>query len=311
MDLASTRTLAVLSSALCCASLLCVVSLAVILTHWHDALDACVQADCGCLLYARAATSSYSFTGSDVSLCWFSGAAPLPGLVLALSLAAWYGYRGFVRTPAHMRRAVALVRGADGSGVRLLVHPGRAASSSASSSSPPRSSVVLPAAAARAPSARRLARHAVYFTSLGVVCLLFGLLAVSHVAVLTDGFLVACREYRHAVLKTLKASGNLALLVNDRLTCPVIFDFLDYMKPDVREDFQGKDHWFPGQRRLTTVNSGAALVISLLAAYSTVVLWFALVVKLGRLARQAGRLSAETLKARQTRTQLAMHCTDL
>ncbi|KAK3931607.1 Lysine-specific histone demethylase 1A [Frankliniella fusca] len=308
MDLSSTRTLAALSSALCCSSLLCVVTLAVILSHWHDALDGCTLADCGCLLYARAATSSFAYTGSDVSLCWFSGAAPLPGLAVAVSLAAWYGYRGWVRPgPASgQRRAMQVVRGADGSGVRLMVQP-------RGPGAPPPS---LPAAPH--PHARRLVKSAALYTVLfslmtvqGVLCLLLALFAVSHAAVLTDGFLVACREYRHAVLKTLRASGNLAELVNDRLTCPVIFDFLDYMKPDVREAFQGDNHWFPGQRKLTTVNTGAALVISLLAAYSNAALWGAMTVKFGRLAQQAARLSSATARARQSRTQLAMHCTDL
>ncbi|XP_034244552.1 uncharacterized protein LOC117647122 [Thrips palmi] len=296
MDLEATRSVAVLSSALCCASLLTVVSLAVILTHWHDALDACAHADCGCLLYARVSTSSYAIQGSDVSLCWFSGAAPLPGLVFALSLAAWYGYRGFVRVPASERRAVTDLRGADGSAVRLVSRGG------------PALQVRGPEDTARL--TERIARAAAFTIMQGVACLLLGLLAVSHVAVLTDGFLTACREYRHAVLKTLRASGNLAQLVNDRLSCPVIFDFLDYMKPDAREVFQD-GHWFPGQRALATVNTSAALVISLVAAYSCMVLWFALAYKFGTIAQGAARRSKEAHKLRKFRARVASHCTDL
>lgn len=283
------RRVAVLAALLCTSSLLSVVALGVILAHWHDALDACVHADCGCLLYARVASSTYAITGSDVSLCWFGGTAPLPGLVVGLVLAAVYGYLGFVRTPRHRRRVMQVVRAADGSGARFLVPqalPTTPPASTGTSDGPG-----TPAATGAPPSPRTRTRTVLCVNVLvmqGAGCFLLGLVALSHAALLTDGILVTCREYRHAVLKTLSASGSLAELVNERLSCPVIFDFLDYMKPDVREINQG-NHWFPGQRRLTTVNTSAALVISLISAYATSLLWVVIAFKFGRMAQRATR----------------------
>jgi len=72
-------------------------------------------------------------------------------------------------------------------------------------------------------------------------------LLIGQVAILTHGFNVTCREYRKTIMKILDASGSLANMINSRMLCTTVLDFMDYTKPDFHKIY-GPDFWTPSGR---------------------------------------------------------------
>lgn len=89
-----------------------------------------------------------------------------------------------------------------------------------------------------------------------------------HAAMLTDGFLQSCRQYRNELLKHMRASGPMVLAVQGRLSCAAVFDFMDFLHPDVSFD----------RRRLDRINTAACLVLALIAAWMSVALWMGVLI---------------------------------
>lgn len=101
-----------------------------------------------------------------------------------------------------------------------------------------------------------------------------------HAAMLLDGFLQSCRQYRIELLKYMRASGPMVLAVQGRLSCTAVFDFMDYLHPDVSFD----------RRRIDRINTSACLVLALITAWLSVALWLGILVINGIQSRRSRHL---------------------
>lgn len=71
-----------------------IISLVTAWQHWTWTLDTCISVDCGCILYGINAFRT--FVGGDVRLCQFGSYALIPGILIALCLGGYHGYRCFI-----------------------------------------------------------------------------------------------------------------------------------------------------------------------------------------------------------------------
>lgn len=91
------------------------------------------------------------------------------------------------------------------------------------------------------------------------------LYTVVHAGMYLDGFLQSCRQYRNELIKYTFASGQMVAAVQGRITCSTVFDFMDYIHPDVSFE----------RRRIDRINTSACLILALISAFCGVVLWIA------------------------------------
>lgn len=89
-----------------------------------------------------------------------------------------------------------------------------------------------------------------------------------HASMLLDGFLYSCRQYRNELIKYIRASGPMVLAIQGRITCASVFDFMDYLHPDVSFD----------RRRVDRINTSVCLVLALITTWLSVILWIAVFV---------------------------------
>lgn len=89
-----------------------------------------------------------------------------------------------------------------------------------------------------------------------------------HAIMLLIGFLNSCRQYRTEMIKYMRAGGSVVAAIQGRVSCTAVFDFMDYIHPDFSFD----------RRRIDRINSSACLVLALITAWGTVVLWIAVFV---------------------------------
>lgn len=89
-----------------------------------------------------------------------------------------------------------------------------------------------------------------------------------HAAMLTQGFLQSCHQYRNELIKYTRASGPMVLAVQGRITCASVFDFMDFLHPDVSFD----------RRRIDRINTAACLVLALISVWISVALWIGVLV---------------------------------
>lgn len=100
---------------------------------------------------------------------------------------------------------------------------------------------------------------------LGSIICIFTLVYAS---MYTAGFVRTCNQYRQELVKYMHASGDLVAAIQGRISCAAVFDFMDYLHPDV--NFY--------RRRENRINTGAALHIAIITAWFCVVLWFIVIV---------------------------------
>lgn len=84
-----------------------------------------------------------------------------------------------------------------------------------------------------------------------------------HASMYMDGFLQSCRQYRNELIKYTHATGQMVAVLQGRLTCASVFDFMDYLHQDVSYD----------RRRVDRINTSVCLVLALISAWCSVVLW--------------------------------------
>lgn len=89
-----------------------------------------------------------------------------------------------------------------------------------------------------------------------------------HAAMLTQGFLQSCHQYRNELIKYTRASGPMVLAVQGRITCASVFDFMDFLHPDVSFD----------RRRIDRINTAACLVLALISVWISFALWIGVLV---------------------------------
>jgi len=89
-----------------------------------------------------------------------------------------------------------------------------------------------------------------------------------HAAMLTDGFLTTCKQYRTEIIKYVRASGNMVKAIQGRISCAAVYDFMDYLHEDISYE----------RRREDKINTAATLVIALITSWICVVLWIAVAI---------------------------------
>lgn len=113
-----------------------------------------------------------------------------------------------------------------------------------------------------------------------IAACLMTLYTLTHAAMALDGFLYACRQYRIELTKYMRATGALVESIQGRISCAAVFDFMDYIHPDVSYD----------RRRIDRINTPAALITGLIASWLCVALWAAIAFITIRQARRSRRV---------------------
>lgn len=86
-----------------------------------------------------------------------------------------------------------------------------------------------------------------------------------HAIMYLDGYLQSCRQYRNELIKYMHATGPVVGAVQGRLSCTAVFDFMDYLHPDVSFD----------RRRYDRIDTSWCVYLALLASCATFILWSA------------------------------------
>ncbi|KAL0280641.1 UNVERIFIED_CONTAM: hypothetical protein PYX00_001869 [Menopon gallinae] len=208
--------------------------------HWAYTLDRCTGQDCGCILYGRAYHDVFS--GGQTEYCQFVTFAQIPLLLITIVLICYHGVRAYI-TPRRRAKKAAW------RGNPLL------SGSRRKSDIDKNLRIVEPPSVAGIISliATSIIALAVLLTALGF---------------LIDGYIQSCNEYRRMLVRYLAASGRVAYVLNNRLICSSIFDFMDHLQPDRRRD---RNQIFDYTR--DRINTGLSLLLSIVSLSLNVILW--------------------------------------
>ncbi|XP_053980470.1 uncharacterized protein LOC128877308 [Hylaeus volcanicus] len=207
------------------------ISLVTVWQHWTWNLDVCISIDCSCILYGI--NTFRTFTGGEVKFCHFGVYGLVPAILIGLCLGGYHAYRCCIN------------RNFDGP-VRVYDNPRR------SLNDVPRTVVVRP-------KSRRPYRQwlAALFLAILMCCLSF-----AHAVITTGGYYKTCEQYRRRLIELLNSTGREAELIHDRLSCGAIFDFMDYLEPQLAD-------W----RRDKLVDTGIALQLAIIFTWLNVCAW--------------------------------------
>jgi hypothetical protein len=114
-----------------------------------------------------------------------------------------------------------------------------------------------------------------------------GILLIINAVTLTYGYYKTCGEYRRNLSTDSQITGQMAAVINGRLSCGAIFDFMDYLEP-VTRPFQRKEyvdynrpHEERDYERGPFINTGVSLQAAVGSAYINCVVWIAIFVNNG------------------------------
>jgi len=235
-------------------SLICSISTGIAWYHWKDVLDVCgtyqgrygqyEDPKCGCILHAYS-TATY-FTGGHLALCGWVTYGPLVPAFFCFLLGSFHMYR--ICCGVNPRRTeTRTVRNREG---ELTVITAKAEDAIEN---------VSP----------------YYWTPLGILATIMACYMLIHAAFFTDGYVRTCSQYRLEVSKYTQATGRLVEAIQGRLSCNAIFDFMDYIHPDVNYE----------KRRIDRINTSYALGLPLIATWVTILGWIIIAVIAFRQAR--------------------------
>lgn len=209
--------------------------------HWKDVLDTCgtyrtyEDPKCGCILHGKS-TATY-FTGGHIAICYWTTYGPLISVFLCFIFGCFHLYRVCcgVSPKRHETRTVRQRSG------DLVVMTSRS-EDSLDDISP------------------------YYWTPLGIMGVIMSIYMLVHASIYTDGYLTSCKQYRTELVKYMQATGPLVATIQGRLSCNAIFDFMDYIHPDVSYE----------KRRIDRINTPFALGIPFVATWMCVAGWIAI-----------------------------------
>lgn len=72
-----------------------------------------------------------------------------------------------------------------------------------------------------------------YWVPLGIIATFMSIYMLVHASIYTAGYEISCRQYRQEIVKYMQATGPVVQAIQGRLSCNAIFDFMDYIHPDV------------------------------------------------------------------------------
>ncbi|XP_068628859.1 uncharacterized protein [Battus philenor] len=216
-----------------------IVCIAVTYNHWRTTLDVCPggyfeNTNCGCIFYGIS-TSTY-FNGGHNSYCLYAIFAPLPILLYAIIMTLFHMYRVCINN-------IGQYEGEKSTTVEEIEGETIVVSSRARISQQ---------------------NDAVIYCWIPTSCIaaLFGIYNLVHAAIITDGFLKTCFQYRGYLVRQLRAAGDQVTAIHFRLGCQAIFDFMDYIQKDA-----------PNSRRGELIFTGVALQLAIIASWVSVCLW--------------------------------------
>ncbi|KAJ8733849.1 hypothetical protein PYW07_014400 [Mythimna separata] len=212
--------------------------------HWRTTLDVCPggyfeNTNCGCILYG-VSTFAY-FNGGRNAYCLYAVFAPLPVIVYAVVMALFHMYRVCINNIGQYE---------DEKSTTMEEIEGE--------------SIVVS-------TRTRVSRSndSVIYCWIPTSCIaaIFAVYSLVHAAILTDGFIKTCTQYRGYLVRELRATGDHATAIHFRLACQAIYDFMDYIQKDA-----------PNSRRGDFINTGVALQLAIITAWAAVGIWVAIVV---------------------------------
>ncbi|XP_072152313.1 uncharacterized protein [Bemisia tabaci] len=243
----------------------CFVCMGIVWGYWAGALDQCSEElrdlhgtpigrggeSCGCLLYGSSTFSG--FVGSDTIVCRFLTFAHFPAVLVASAFALYHGYRVCI---PHARLPPSAFP--NGSLAHLDQNPKRNEVMYNPSTKPP-----------------------LCYTAFAINGGLFAILLFVTAIVFTDGYYHSCAQYKQTVIKNIMATGNLARMIGERLSCSATFDFLDYMQPETSATWargrawSNTEHYYgaPG-----VINTTVLLNLTLVFAWAHFLVWLAVAV---------------------------------
>lgn len=107
-----------------------------------------------------------------------------------------------------------------------------------------------------------------YWTPLGILAVVFSIYMFVHAVSYTIGYWYSCKEYRHEIVRLTQATGAMVQVIQGRISCNAVFDFLDYLHPDVSYE----------KRRIDRINTPFALGLPLIATWFSFVGWIAVAI---------------------------------
>ncbi|ETN63811.1 hypothetical protein AND_004458 [Anopheles darlingi] len=119
-----------------------------------------------------------------------------------------------------------------------------------------------------------------YWIPASVIGSLMAVLTLVHAAMYLDGFINTCNQQRYELIKYMQANGSLVPIIQSRISCSSVLDFMDYLHLDVSFD----------RRREGRINTAAALIIGLICSWTCILLWIWTVVINAKRARASRRL---------------------
>ncbi|KAF4533542.1 hypothetical protein B566_EDAN001027 [Ephemera danica] len=220
-------------------SLISLITTLVVFGYWRDTLNACWGQEelgyrnCSCLLYA---SSTYRlYIGGEAPICSFVKFSNVPGLVLGLCLGAIHWYRisfTLQRIPKiRQRRPIVQLQQQQQTEGRVAV------------------------------VTRQSKCCTAWWLTESITLLFESIMALVAAVLLTDGAMKACDQYRQNIIETIHADGNMAALINDRLFCNAIFDFMDYLQP------------IKYRSSTNFINTGAALYVAMFSMWFAAIGW--------------------------------------
>jgi hypothetical protein len=138
------------------------------------------------------------------------------------------------------------------------------------------------------------------WTGLTILSCGIGILLILNASNLTHGYYKTCGEYRRVLSKDSQITGQMAAVINARLSCGTIFDFMDYLEP-VTRPFQRKDylnynhpHEESDFMRGPFINTGLSLQAAIGSAWINCVVWIAIFINYVILVKKSGDCCGST-----------------
>ncbi|XP_026323514.1 uncharacterized protein LOC113232866 isoform X2 [Hyposmocoma kahamanoa] len=185
------------------------ICIAIPFNHWKTTLDVCPggyfeNTNCGCIFFG-VSTTQY-FNGGHNSYCWYAVIAPIPILVYAILLFLFHMYRVCISDVGKYE---------DEKSTAMEEIEGE--------------SIVVS-------TRHQVTRHndAVIYCWIPTSCFaaIFCIYNIVHAAIITNGFVRTCTQYRGFLAREIHAAGDHVTVIHFRLMCQAIYDFMDYMQKD-------------------------------------------------------------------------------
>lgn len=107
-----------------------------------------------------------------------------------------------------------------------------------------------------------------YWGPAGTIAILMMIYSIIHATWLTAGFFSTCKQYRNQVVKQFLATGQMVGVIQGRLSCAAIFDFMDYLHPDLSFE----------RRRDYRINTSIPFILAVASSWIVVACWLGIII---------------------------------